>query len=360
MKTERAIGPVVIAGGGTGGHIFPGLALAKELARRRPDRPLLWIGARGGLEEKLVVQAGVPLTVLPMTGIARAGLLGVLRGVGLAVIATARCAASFVRRRPALLVGVGGFASGPAVLAAAMLGVPTLLLEQNAVVGRTNLWLSFVSRATAASFEANRAQLHGRVVVTGNPIREEIGAIGARPETGTPRVLGFGGSRGASALNRAWLAAMPALAQAPAEFVIQTGPNDYEQLHREAPANFRVAEFLHDMPAQLAASDLVVSRAGATTVAELAAAGRASVLIPFPFAANDHQTANARELAASGAALMIRQEQLTAPRLAQTVLELLADRARLSRMANAARGLGRPDATLRVADLAEELLGEVR
>lgn len=359
--TKRSGRRVVIAGGGTGGHVFPGLALAGELRRRQPARPIEWIGARGGLEESLVPRAGFPLTVLPMAGMARAGMIGRLRAAILAALATLRLAVDFLRRRPALLVGVGGFASGPAVLAAALQGVPTLLLEQNAIAGATNRWLSRIASATAASFESSRRDLAGRVVVTGNPVRPEIAAIAAWTPHQPPVVVGFGGSRGARALNEAWTAALPLLHDFPFELILQTGP-DAESLVRAAALGrpgIVVRAFLDDMPAQLERADLVVARAGATTVAELTAAGRPAVLVPFPFAANDHQRANARELLAAGAARVIDQDDLTPERLAAVVRELLAAPADLQAMAMAARALGRPQATANVTQLAEELIGGV-
>ncbi len=360
MADARAI---VFAGGGTGGHVFPGLAVARELGRRHPGRRVEWIAATGGLEERLVPQAGLPLLRLRLAGIAR---MGALHGVWAALLAgwaTLRLMARFVARRPALLVGVGGFASGPAVLAGALTGVPALLLEQNAVGGATNRMLSRWADAVAASFPESAQGFRGRVVVTGNPVRDEVAAIAPRPSGPLRTVLGFGGSRGARALNDAWCGALPLLADVPVTFVLQTGPTDRDRVAAAAaPLGERaqVHAFLDDMPQRLAAADLVVSRAGATTVAELTAAGRAALLVPFPGAANDHQAANARALEAHGAALVVDQEDLTPARLADAVRGLAAEPARLDTMGAAARALGRPDATRRVADLADELLGEAR
>ncbi len=349
---------VIFAGGGTGGHIFPGLALARAIQTREPRRPVSWIGARGGLEESLVTGAGLPLTLLPLRGMARAGLLGALRAAVLAGGATFRLMLVFLRARPALLVGVGGFASGPAVLAAAMVGVPTLLLEQNAIAGATNRYLSLVASAAAASFPESKSSLRGRVVITGNPVRSEIAAITPLSDPPPRRVLAFGGSRGARALNDSWIGALPLLRSVQAEIVLQTGPDDFERVKAAAAdsPNVSVLAFIDDMPRRLAESGLIVARAGATTVAELTAAGRPSLLIPFPFAANDHQRANARALAAAGACVVIEQGDLTPERLADGVRSLLDTPARLTAMARAARELGRPDATERVADLACSLL----
>ncbi|RMG46852.1 MAG: undecaprenyldiphospho-muramoylpentapeptide beta-N-acetylglucosaminyltransferase [Acidobacteria bacterium] len=361
MPAER---PIVIAGGGTGGHVFPGLAVAEELRRRRPSGRLLWIGARGGLEERLVPRHAIPLTLLPLAGAAHLGLRRGLRAAWLAGWATARLWLRFLRERPALLIGVGGFASGPALLAGALLGVPTLILEQNAVPGRTNRLLSTVAAAAAVSFPSSARQLRCPCVATGNPVRREIAAAPPRAAGPLRRLLAAGGSRGARALNEAWERALPRLARLPLSVELQTGPDDAERLRRaarEAEAapgarlEVEVAEFFDDIPRRLASADLFVGRAGATTVAELTAAGRASLLVPYPHAADDHQRANARALAAAGAALVIDPDELTPERLAAAIEALAADPARLQRMSDAARRLGRRDAAARVADLAEKL-----
>lgn len=356
----RRAGPVVIAGGGTGGHVFPGLAVARELRARRPDRAVEWIGAAGGFEERLAPEAGLPTLLLPLAGMARTGLWRRLRAVALAGWATLRLAVRFAMRRPALLIGVGGFASGPAVLAGAMIGTPTLLLEQNALAGATNRWLSRFVRAAAITFPESAAGLKCRAVVTGNPVRADIAAIPPRPARPVTEILGFGGSRGARALNGAWCGALPLLRDLPVHFVLQTGAHELERVTQAAASSGVRAEvlpFIDDMPARLAAADLVISRAGATTVAELTAAGRAALLVPFPFAANNHQLANARSLAAAGAAALIEQTDLTPERLASEVRALVGAPEKIAAMSRQARNLARADAAARVADLAEELLG---
>lgn len=358
--SRREGAPVVIAGGGTGGHVFPGIAVARELRRLRPERPIEWIGARGGMEERLVPGEGITLTLLPLAGAARLGLARKLKAGGLALLGTMRCVARFLKRRPVLLIGVGGFASGPAALAALVLGVPLLLLEQNATPGATNRWLSSRAAATAVSFEEGREKLKGRVVVTGNPVRDDIAKIEPRRRGEVREVLSFGGSRGAQSLNEAWMGAARLLEDLSLRFVIQTGPRDLERVSQALAAtrlDADVRAFLDDMPARLASADLVVSRSGATTVAELTAAGRASLLVPFPFAAGDHQRANARALERAGAALMLDPDDLSAASLAARVRELVSDAARIDAMSQAARGLARPDAASRVADLALEVAG---
>ena len=355
MAAERAI---VFAGGGTGGHVFPGLAVARELRRRDPARPLEWIGAIGGLEERLVPQDGFPLLALRLSGMARLGAAARIAAAARATIATLRLGARFARRRPLLLVGVGGFASGPALLAGRLLGTPTMILEQNAVAGATNRWLSRFADAAAAAFAESAGDLKCRVVVTGNPVRDDVAAIPPRAEGPARLVLGFGGSRGARALDEAWIGALPLLKDSGLRFALQTGADDQEKVAaaaRAAGVEADVRPFFDDMPARLAAADLVVARAGATTVAELAAAGRPSLLVPFPFAANDHQKANAEAFAARGAAVALDQRELTPERLAAEVGALARDPSRLAAMAAAARAAAHPDAAARAADLAEEL-----
>ncbi|UCF69168.1 MAG: undecaprenyldiphospho-muramoylpentapeptide beta-N-acetylglucosaminyltransferase [Acidobacteriota bacterium] len=370
MAADRAI---VIAGGGTGGHVFPGLAVADELRRRHPHWPLLWIGASGGVEERLVPRAQIALSVLPMAGLAGQGLARGLRASWLAASATVRLLLRFIRRRPLVLVGVGGFASGPAVLAALLLGVPTLLLEQNAIPGRTTRALARFASAVAVSFPASGDLLRGRTVLTGNPVRTEIASVPERGDRPVRRVLSFGGSRGAQALNEAWIAALGALARLPLVFTLQTGEEDLARVREaaraareagpavsekaRATAHVEVLAFLDDMPRRLAEADVVVARAGATTVAELTAAGRASILVPYPFAADDHQRANARALADGGAAVVIDPDELSGERLREEIERLAHDPKRVSAIGTAARRLGRPDAARRVADLIVKLAG---
>ncbi len=355
MACER---PVVIAGGGTGGHVFPGLALAEEMRRRRPGRPVHWIGTVGGVEERLVPESGIPLTLLPLAGVARRGLLRGLSAGWLAAAATLRLVVRFARVRPALTIGVGGFASGPAVLAALLLGVPTLLLEQNAIPGRTNRALSLFTGAVAVSFAGSEAYLKGRSVLTGNPVRRSIAELAPRTRGPLRTLLSFGGSRGARALNEAWIGALPRLGGLGIAFTLQTGDHDRERVAAAAAgcgASARVEAFLDDLPERLAAADLVVARAGATTVAELTAGGVPSILVPYPYAADDHQRANARALSAAGAALVIDPDELTADRLAGAVRSLAEDPARLTKMGRSAAALGRPEAAALVADLADRL-----
>lgn len=357
---DRAI---VFAGGGTGGHVFPALSVADELRRRRPESRIEFVGGRRGIEARLVPGAGYRLRTLPLSGLKGAGLLARFSGVVGAASGVLRCTAWMFADRPALVVGAGGYASGPAVLAGRLLGVPTMVMEQNHYPGATNRWLAPWVDAVCVPSRAARERLRGRGIVTGNPVRPEFFVSIAPRSSCPPLVLVFGGSRGARSLNRAMVAALPILAGLdPAPRIVhQTGPDDLAEVgeaYRRAAAGlaWEVLPFLDDMPCRFAVADIVVCRAGATTLAELAAAGRPAVLVPYPFAADDHQRLNAVEVERAGAAEVILDRDLSGETLGRLVARLIADPTRRLAMANAARTLARPDAARRIADVAEALI----
>jgi UDP-N-acetylglucosamine--N-acetylmuramyl-(pentapeptide) pyrophosphoryl-undecaprenol N-acetylglucosamine transferase len=353
---------IVVAGGGTGGHVFPALAVADEMKRRHPKVAIEFVGGTRGLETRLVPAAGYRLRTMAMLGIKGASLPARAVAAAAAALATARCLAWMLRDRPDLVIGVGGYASGPAVLAARLLRVRTMVMEQNHFPGAVNRWLAPRVDAVCVPSEAARVRLGGRGFVTGNPVRREFAAIGPPPPGDRLSLLVFGGSRGARSINRATAGALPHLARiAPAPRIVhQTGAED-ERFVADAYGTYsgphEVRAFLDDMPARLAAADLVVSRAGATTLSELAAAGRPAVLVPYPFAADDHQRLNAEAVRDAGAALVILDRDLDGDRLAEAIVSLAADPGRRREMGEAARRLARPDAAERIADVAEALLG---
>jgi UDP-N-acetylglucosamine--N-acetylmuramyl-(pentapeptide) pyrophosphoryl-undecaprenol N-acetylglucosamine transferase len=357
---------IVFAGGGTGGHLFPALAVADELRRRHPDTPIRFIGARKGLETRLVPLAGYPLRTLHLSGLKGANLPARVVAGAAAALAVLRCAGWFLLRRPVLVVGVGGYASGPAVLAAWLLGIDIMLMEQNHFPGATNRWMAPRASAICVPSEAAKLRLGGLGTVTGNPVRPEFAAIGPAPSGARASILVFGGSRGARSINRAMTAALPQLEAMtpPPRVVHQTGPDEHEAVARTYAAHPRlnadVRSFIDDMPERLAAADFAVCRAGATTLAELAAAGRPAILVPFPHASDDHQRLNAEAVRDAGAAIVIRDEHLDGPRLTAEIGALATDRARRERMAAAARTLARPDAAARIADIADALIGAKR
>lgn len=357
---------IVIAGGGTGGHLFPGLAVAEVLRQRGAS--VHFIGTERGLEARRVPQEGYPLHLISVSGLLRVGLLARLRGITRLPLAALQTLRLLQRLRPAVVVGVGGYASGPAVLLAALAGFPTAVLEQNSVPGRTNRLLArvatrlFLAFPEAADYFPRGAR--ERVVLAGNPVRRALlAAFTAAPAVAgparEPTVLVLGGSQGAHAVNELVAAALTHLHQQGARLprlLHQSGPADVESLRARyqalgSPAGtLTVMPFIEDMGRAYAECDLVIGRAGATTLAELCAVGRPALLIPLPTATDDHQTRNAQHLVQAGAAQLLPQGATTPAALAQSLQALLGDPARLAQMARASHGLGRPQAAETIAD----------
>lgn len=344
---------VVIAGGGTGGHLYPGIALAHEFMRARPGSAVLFVGTERGLESRVVPREGFALATIRVRG-----LVG--RGVVRAAVTLARLpgalleAVRILRRfRPDVVVGVGGYAAGPTIAAARLLRRTIVLLEQNVLPGVTNRWLSPIADLVVASFEESRAAFRGRVEVLGNPVRPAVVSAGRTALPDGPSILVFGGSQGARAINRAMVGALPALSKIEGLSIVhQTGQADFDDTRRGYDAvgvTAAVTPYVDDMGAAYARAALVVARAGATTVAELTACGRPALLIPYPHAAHGHQERNARAVEAAGAGVVILERDLAGPPLGAAIAGLLADRPRLVRMAEASRALGRPDAGERIA-----------
>ena len=356
---------VLIAAGGTGGHIYPGIAVAREILRRADGSEVRFVGTARGLENKLVPQAGFELSLINSTGLKNVGF--VARARGLLVLPKSFVAArSLIRAfRPDVVIGAGGYVSGPVVLTAALLKVPTLVMESNALPGWTNRVLArFVDRA-AVSFDEALPHFRGKAVVTGNPVRREFFGIPARVrQPGQFSILVFGGSQGARAINEAMIAALPALGSLKdvLRLTHQTGEADFAKVssgYADAGWGERAAvrKYIDNMVHAFAEVDLVICRAGATTTAELIAAGKASVMIPFPLAADDHQRKNAEALKAAGAGKMILQQDLSGARLAEEITTLAREPERITRMEQAARKLARGDAAVAVVDMVEELAG---
>jgi len=353
---------IVFAGGGTGGHLYPALALAAELRKRHPSATVWFIGARRGLEQRLVPQAGYRLRSLHVSGIKGRGPVAKLAAALSAGWAVCRCTVWLLAARPDLVIGVGGYASGPAMLAATLLRRKTMVMEQNHYPGATNRWLAPRVDAVCVPSDAARQRMGGLGVVTGNPVRAEFTTIGNPPLGDVPSILIFGGSRGAHSINVAIAEAAPRLGQAtkPPRLCLQTGADDEAMVRlafREYPADrIEILSFIDDMPTRLARADLVVCRAGASTLSELAAAGRAAILVPYPHAADDHQRHNAETMNDAGAAVVLLDPELDGHALAERVLELGGDREQLRKMSQAAKGLGQPQATRAIADVADGLM----
>jgi UDP-N-acetylglucosamine--N-acetylmuramyl-(pentapeptide) pyrophosphoryl-undecaprenol N-acetylglucosamine transferase len=358
---DREVLRVIVAGGGTGGHLFPGLAVADALGKRRRAQ-IVFVGSSRGIETRVVEKRGFPLRTLPVRALRGQGPLGFAESA-LRLPASLVSAWSLVGElRPQLLVGVGGYASAPAVVAGWARRIPTVLLEQNAHPGLTNRLLARFADRVCVAFPESKAYFpQERTIETGNPVRPP--AAHASAPRGGFSVLIFGGSAGAHSLNEI---GVEAIAQATAvgpslRVVHQAGEADFEWVrdrYRERGIEADVRPFIDDMGAAYAEADLVVCRAGATTLAELTALGKPAVLVPYPYAADDHQRKNAQSLVSRGAAVMILDRELTAENLAEAVSVLRADRERLSGMAAAARSLGRPDAAERVVDVCMQLIEE--
>ncbi|MCD7098281.1 undecaprenyldiphospho-muramoylpentapeptide beta-N-acetylglucosaminyltransferase [Stenotrophomonas sp. MMGLT7] len=351
--------PVMILAGGTGGHIFPALAVARVLRER--GIPVSWLGAAGRMETRLVPQHGIELDTLEIAGLRGKGALALL-GAPLRVLRAVRGAVAVLRRRrPRAVVSFGGFAAGPGGLAARLCGLPLIVHEQNRAPGMTNKVLSRFARRVLTGFPGSFR--HEEAV--GNPVREDIAAIAPPAQRlagreGPLRLLVLGGSQGARSLNGAVPQALSALAGSAIEVRHQCG----EKLYDEALASYAAAgvrasvePFIADMTAAYAWADLVVCRAGASTLAELCAAGVGSVLVPFAAAVDDHQTRNAEYLVERGAAVLLKQDDALAANLQRTLAELCADPALRLSMAQAARGLARTDAAERIADIILEEAG---
>ena len=368
---------VLIAGGGTGGHLYPGIALARELMRRDPSTQVSFVGTATGIEARVIPREGFELDLIRVSGLNVPSRVKRVIGIGLLPVAALDAWRVLSRRRPDVVVGVGGFASGPMVALAALFGYPTMLLEQNALPGMANRLLARVVRAAAVNFESALAFFPRTGFVAGNPVRPEFfpaqneeandrftqpfdssrSASGAALAQG--RVLVFGGSQGAHAINVAMVEAAAGLAASGVRLAItqQTGERDLDLVrdaYQRAGLQARVEAFIFQIDREMKAADVVICRAGATTLAELAASATPAILVPLPTATDDHQRKNADVFAKSGAAVVIEQRELTAT-LPTALQSLIGDRDRLRRMSQAAATLARPDAAQRIADRVEQL-----
>jgi UDP-N-acetylglucosamine--N-acetylmuramyl-(pentapeptide) pyrophosphoryl-undecaprenol N-acetylglucosamine transferase len=351
---------VMIAGGGTGGHVIPALAIGREL-RDRHGADVRFVGTARGLETKLVPEAGFPLELVRSGQLKNVSLMTRARTMLDLPLGVLHCVRLMREFKPQVVVGVGGYASGPAMMAALLLRVPTLAYEPNAVPGLTNRLVGKRVSAAAVSF-ARTTQYFRNATVTGVPVRQEIFDIPARPEGAAPRLLVTAGSNGARVFNEMMpvivgrlLEAVPGLSIVHQAGVRQLAETRDAFVASGADASrWDVEAFLTDMPAQYAACDLVLARSG-STVAELAAAGKPSLLVPFPQAADDHQRKNAEVFAEAGAAVMLLQAGLTAESLLAELRRLLLDREMLAEMGAKARGLAHPGALQRIAEMVVRL-----
>jgi len=355
---------VLIAGGGTGGHLFPGIALAEEVTTRHHGNEVVFVGTERGLEARVVPKEGYPLELVKVQGLKGKNLFAFLKALVALPLAFIESFRILARQKPDVVVGVGGYASGPVVLAAWLMGIPTAIQEQNALPGLTNRLLGRVVRVVFTAFEgARRFFPEKKVQLIGNPIRRKLMDNYLRSHVAHERfsLLVFGGSLGARGINQRMIEALDSLGDLKdgLHFVHQTGKNDLEQVRKGyAEKGFQadVVEFIDDMSSAYAKADLVVCRAGATTLAELTVCKKASLLIPFPHATDDHQAVNAKALVDAGAALMFRESELTGQTLAETIRTLKSQPAQLKNMEKKAGLLGRPEAAKELADVCVDMM----
>ncbi len=356
-----AVETIVIAGGGTGGHLYPGIAIAEELQRRRPGLALAFAGIGSPLEREILGPHGYGLLAIKSGGVVGKSLGARLRGGGRALAGLLQSLRVLLRMRPRAVIGVGGYASGPMVMAAVVLRIPTLIQEQNYHPGLTNRLLAPWVRKVAVSFDETRHFFGGRGEVTGNPIRAAFGAIRRKTRGESFNVLIFGGSQGARAINGAVIDALPHLEahRLALRFQHGSGPGDLARVMAAYAArrfDANVTAYIPGIREAYEQADVVVARAGASTVSEIAACGKASILVPLATSAHDHQRLNARAFADAGAAILIEESDLSGAALARALLALRDDTARVVAMERAASSLARPDAAARIADMVEELI----
>jgi UDP-N-acetylglucosamine--N-acetylmuramyl-(pentapeptide) pyrophosphoryl-undecaprenol N-acetylglucosamine transferase len=349
------LGTYVIAAGGTGGHIIPGIALANEIRSQKRDATILFVGTAHGLESQIVAAAGFPLALIDASGFVGKTLAQQFASLARLPRGFFEARALLKKHRARAVVGVGGYVTVPVLMAARSLGIPTLIHESNGKPGAANRFLSRFATRTAVGLAAANAHLKKAGVVTGTPVRPEFFGVPALDPEGTSRRLFvFGGSQGSRVINRVVARATVLLEKSNLEVIHQTGEKDLtgtRQRYPRVPANWKLEPFLPRLWEQMAWADLVVCRAGAMTGSELAAAGRPSILSPFAAAAAGHQLENARALSRAGAAVVIAEKDLTAESLAGAVFDLMKDRPRLVAMGLKVKALARPNAAAELAKL---------
>jgi UDP-N-acetylglucosamine--N-acetylmuramyl-(pentapeptide) pyrophosphoryl-undecaprenol N-acetylglucosamine transferase len=357
---------LLIAGGGTGGHIYPAIAIACEYVERDASRKVVFVGTERGLEKQIVPKAGFPLELINVAALKGKSGLDLVRNIARLPVGFVQAWRVLVRCHPDVVLGVGGYSSGPVLVAAKLRGVPTIIHEANAFPGLANRILGRFTTAVAVAYPESIPRLKREDgVVTGNPIRAEFFQSGdsrQRPATSNQqRLLVFGGSQGSHVLNEAMTGALLFLAplKGTLDIVHQTGPNELDKVQaayrQSAFATARVVPYLEPMANELAAANLVVSRAGAMTLGELAAVGRAAILVPFAAATNNHQEVNARVAEKAGGSIVLTEKELTPERLAGVIREFIGNPARTASMGKAAKRLATPAAAKNIVDLIERI-----
>ena len=360
---ETGVKTLMVGGGGTGGHIYPAIAIAREYVSRGKDRRAVFVGTERGLEKTIVPKAGFPLEFISVGGLKGKVGLDLIRNIFRLPYGFIQAFQLVGKHRPNVVLGVGGYSSGPVLLAAVLRGVPTIIHEQNAFPGLTNRLMSrFVKKVAVAFADAAPRMKRPDAVVTGNPVRAEF--LQPRPEGRgpRPRLLIFGGSQGSRTLNDAMTGALLFLSRLKdrLDIVHQTGPGELQKVqeaYRTSGAfpNARVVAYLDPIVDEIAAADLVVSRAGAMTIGELAAIGRPAIFVPFAAATNNHQELNARVVEKAGGGVVITEADLTPEKLGAAINEIMSDPDRSRRMGAAAKKLATPEATKKIVDSIESI-----
>lgn len=352
---------LMIAAGGTGGHIYPGIAVAKEILRRDPSSEVLFVGTSRGLETRIVPENGFQLSLINSSGLKSVGFAGKIKGIAILPKSFIEARKLLREFRPRVVAGAGGYVSGPVLLMACVMGIPTLVMDSNALPGFTNRRLArFIDKA-ALTFDEALPYFGGNGVVTGNPVRQEFFDIQPKARDSVVSVLLFGGSQGSRAINNAMIDGLDNLDEEKEKLRIvhQTGEADFESVRKAYSDRgwdgADVRPYITDMMQEFAGADIVISRAGATTCAELAAAGKAAIMIPLPTAADDHQRKNAEAMERAGAAKMIQQSDLSGTTLAEAITKLAESPEAISEMEGAARRLAKRHAASAVVDMIEEL-----
>jgi UDP-N-acetylglucosamine--N-acetylmuramyl-(pentapeptide) pyrophosphoryl-undecaprenol N-acetylglucosamine transferase len=350
---------LLIAGGGTGGHVFPALAIAREWLARGNEREVVLVGTERGIEMKLVPQAGLPLETLRVAGLKGKGGATLFKNIAMRAPAMLDARRVLRKHKPVAAFGVGGYAAGPMLLATWLGRLPSVIFEPNAEPGFTNKVLARISTRIATGYEISARDWGKKAIVTGCPVRPEFFSITPR-QLGKPfRLFITGGSQGALPINRTLVDSMDRLAARKSELTIvhQTGERDYNAVrtaYARREINAEVAPFLTNMPERFAWADIIVCRAGAITAAEVAAAGRAAIFIPFGRATDSHQLRNAQEMSRAGAGRLISEPELTPERLTGEIFSLLDQPREIEKLSTAARGLARPWAARDIVNLIEE------
>lgn len=352
---------VLFAAGGTGGHIYPAIAVAKEVLRRDSASEIKFVGTERGLETKLVPQNGFDLLTIDSAGLKNMGLVGQLKGMLLLPKSFLQARKLLKQFKPDVVVGAGGYVTGPVLLMASFLKIPTLVMDSNALPGFTNRQLArFIDKA-ALTFEESVKFFPNKGVVIGNPVRKEFFEVEPKARGTKVNLLIFGGSQGARAINFAMVDALGHLPKDKLNIVHQTGEHDFEKIeegYKEANWQADIRRYITDMVSEFAKADLVICRAGATTCAELAAAGKVGIMIPLPTAADDHQRKNAEALQNAGAAKMILQKDLTGESLAKEIESLINSPEKITEMELAAKKIAKKDAAELAVNIIEELAGK--